>query len=150
MTPSTDDGISRVMQFIGRHYVQPFNRRYARTGTLFEGRFRSSLVQNNNYLLNCIRYIELNPVRAGITSDPGDYHWSSYRCHAFAQTEEIWSPHSDYLRLGSSPVDRAKAYQSIIGEVLTIETISKIRHCLNTGLVLGTEAFRDQVATLRQ
>ena len=150
MTPSTDNGISRVMQFVGRHYVQPFNRRYARTGTLFEGRFKSSLVQSDNYLLNCIRYIELNPVRAGLVSDPGDYHWSSYRCHAFGQTAQIWRPHDNYLNLGTNPAGRAKAYQHLMDEGLPVETINKIRHCLNTGLVLGTEVFRDQVARLRQ
>ena len=110
MTPSTDDSIPRVMQFTGRHYAQPYNRRYARTGSLFEGQFRSSLVQSDTYLLNCIRYIELNPVRAGMTTDPGDYHWSSYHCHAFGKTAQIWSPHPDYLSLGTTPAERENAY----------------------------------------
>ncbi len=149
MTPATDNGISRVMQYVGRHFVQPFNRRYARTGSLFDGRFKSSLVQSDNYLLNCIRYIELNPVRAGMATDPGDYHWSSYRCHAFGQSAQIWSPHSEYLRLGTSPIDRATSYRLIVGERLSVEAIHKIRHCLNTGIVLGNEAFREQVAALR-
>jgi len=102
------------------------------------------------HLLNCIRYIKLNPVRAGMTSDSGDYHWSSYCCHAFGHAAQIWSPHADYLRPGTNPSDRAQAYRHIIGEVLPTDTIHKIRYCLNTGLVLGSEAFRDQVATLRR
>ena len=88
-TPRAPDAISRCMQFIGRLYVRRFNCRYQRSGTLFEGRFRSSIVQNRTYLLACQRYIELNPVRAGMVSDPANYPWSSYRAHAFGQPAGI-------------------------------------------------------------
>jgi putative transposase len=77
LTPQTDAGISKLMQTLGRLYVRYFNHRYQRSGTLFEGRYRSSLVQQEEYLLACQRYIELNPVRAGLVHDPGDYRWSS-------------------------------------------------------------------------
>ena len=93
LTPATDEGTSRLMRFLGRQYVQAFHFIYSRTGTLFEGRFKSTLVQNRNYLLNCIQYMELNPVRAGMTSDPGDYQWSSDRSHAFGRPAKIWAPH---------------------------------------------------------
>ncbi len=149
LTPSTDQAISRVMQFIGRQYVRRFNYRYTRTGTLFEGRFRSSLVQGDRYLLTCVQYIELNPVRAGLVKDPGDYHWSSYRCHAFGKRVRFWSPHSLYKALGATRARQQANYRALVGNALTIEAIAKIRHCANKGLVLGTEIFRAQVETMR-
>jgi len=116
---------------------------------LFEGRFRSSLVQDDVYLLNCIRYIELNPTRAGMTTDPGDYCWSSYRCHAFGITAGMWTPHPEHLGLGEIGTERQKLYCEMMALSISAEVIQKIRHCLNTGLTLGTEAFRDQVKALR-
>ena len=83
VTPMQSESVSLLMQFLGRLYVRYFNYSYARSGTLFEGRFRSSLVQEEEYFLACLRYIELNPVRAGMVNDPGDYRWSSYRAHGF-------------------------------------------------------------------
>ena len=82
-TPSHDTSLSGLMQHLGRLYVRHFNYTYSRSGTLFEGRFKTCIVQENHYLLTCLRYIELNPVRAGMVKDPGDYRWSSYRSHAF-------------------------------------------------------------------
>ena len=149
VTPSSDDGVSRLMRHIGRHYVQPFNFKYARTGPLFEGRFKSTLVQNADYLLQCIRYIELNPVRAGMTKDPGNYIWSSYRAHAFGKGVRLWTPHEEYLLLGSTESERAAQYRLLVSRTLPAEVVQKIRHCVNTGLVLGTESFREQVSVLR-
>ena len=149
VTPSSFEGISRLMQFVGRQYVPYFNYRYSRTGTLFEGRFKSSVVQSTEYFLNCLQYIELNPVRAGMTRDPGDYHWSSYRAHAFGTPARMWNPHHAYMALGKSPSERQEVYRQLIGSNLSSEVIQKIRHCLNTGLVLGTETFRREVEGLR-
>jgi len=100
-------------------------------------------------LITCMQYIELNPVRAGLVKDPGDYKWSSYRCHALGRGASIWSPHVLYESLGNSPVERQKAYRNQMSRALGVEAISKIRHCVNTGLVLGTEAFRAEVEKLR-
>jgi putative transposase len=149
LTPTSDDGISRLMQYLGRLYVRRFNYRYTRTGTLFDGRYKSSMVQDDQYLLNCLQYMELNPVRAGIVKDPGDYTWSSYKSHAFGKNIGMWTPHPLYLGLGSTHKSRQNFYREIINEALTIEAIAKIRHCANTGLVLGTEKFRDQVESMR-
>ncbi|MBT5722442.1 MAG: transposase [Gammaproteobacteria bacterium] len=149
VTPSCDDGVSRLMRHIGRHYVQPFNFKYARTGPLFEGRFKSTLVQDTQYLLHCTRYIELNPIRAGMTTDPGDYLWSSYKSHAFGKQVQLWTPHEDYLPLGETTKDRTEQYRALVSQALSVEVIQKNRHCVNTGLVLGKESFRDQVKALR-
>ena len=149
LTPSCNSGVSKLMRHIGRHYVQPFNYKYARTGPLFEGRFKSTLVQETRYLLHCIRYIELNPVRAGLTIDPGDYIWSSYQSHAFGKRIRLWTPHMAYLSLGETGVDRREQYRALVSQSLSVEVVQKIRHCVNTGLVLGTEHFLAQVKALR-
>ncbi len=149
MTPMQNGAISKLMQILGRQYVRRFNYRYARSGALFDGRFKSSLVQDERYLLTCLKYIELNPVRAGIVTDPGHYKWSSYRSHGFGKAVNMWSPHPLYLNLGFTPKERQIAYRELVSTSIPTEVIAKIRHCTNTGLVLGTEKFREQVESLR-
>ena len=149
VTPQQPNGLSRMMQHLGRHYVRQFNTQYARSGTLFEGRFKSCLVQGERYLLSCLRYIELNPVRAGMVRDPGDYLWSSYRVHAFGSKARLHTAHSCYKSLGTNSQERQHAYRDLVSQALPNETLAKIRHCTNTGLVLGTQAFREQVEKLR-
>jgi putative transposase len=148
-TPAHVGNTSQLMQYLGRYYVRHFNYTYARSGTLFEGRFKTSIVQEDHYLLTCLRYIELNPVRAGLVKDPGDYHWSSYRAHAFGVNIGLWTPHSRYLDLAGTTTLRQKAWQELNQETLSIEIMAKVRHCAHTGLVLGTEKFREQVNKLR-
>jgi putative transposase len=148
MTPSCPTGISRTMQFLGRHYVRYFNYQYKRSGTLYEGRFKSSIVQNKRYLLACQRYIELNPVRAAMVDDPADYIWSSYRAHAMGCQVKMWQPHPEYLALGDTCASRMVAYRRLVGQELEIELITEIRNAANTGLVLGNEKFRKEVEQL--
>ena len=148
-TPYDHTSLSRLMQFLGRLYVRYFNFTYARSGPLFEGRFRTCIVQENRSLLTCLRYIELNPVRAGIVKDPGDYCWSSYRSHAFGVRAGLWSPHYLYLELAKKEKQRQQTWRNLINETLDIEVLAKVRHCANSGLVLGTESFREQVRHLR-
>ncbi len=148
-TPQHEDSISRLMQYLGRLYVRYFNRAYSRTGTLYEGRFRSNIVQADPYLLFCLRYIELNPVRAGMVTDPGDYRWSSYHAHAFGHETGLWTPHPSYIALGSDPATRQSEYRQLVSDAIDLEVVARIRHCANKGLVLGSEAFRGQIAKLR-
>jgi putative transposase len=148
-TPGEDESLSQLMQFLGRLYVRHFNHKYTRSGTLFEGRFKSCIVQEDRYLLTCLRYIELNPVRAGMVKDPGDYRWSSFRAHAFGVRAKLWSPHPLYLDLAGSEQQRQQAWLALIREVLDIEVMAKVRHCLNSGLELGNKAFREQVRQLQ-
>ena len=149
LTPGSDHGISRLFQYLGRLYVRYFNFAYARSGTLFEGRFKSSLVQQDRYFLSCLRYIELNPIRAGMVTDPGQYRWSSYRAHAHGLKVSMWTAHETYLALDRQAAQRQARYRALIKEGLDQEVISKIRHCVIAGLVLGNENFRLQVASLR-
>ena len=148
LTPQGEGAVSRCMQYLGRLYVRYFNHRHRRTGTLFEGRFKSSIVQSRRYLLACQRYIELNPVRAGMVGDPADYSWSSYRAHAFGRAAKLWRPHPEYLALGPNPPARTAAYRALVEQELSRQLISDIRDALNTGLVLGNERFREEVEQL--
>ena len=148
MTPTSRNAISRCIQYLGRYYVRYFNYRYKRTGTLFEGRFKSSVVQNQKYLMACQRYIELNPVRAGMVSDPADYTWSSYRAHAFGHAARMWRPHPEYLALGKNRQTRLSVYRKLFTRKLDEGVIADIRHALNTGLVLGNEKFQREVEQL--
>ena len=136
------------MQFLGRLYVRYFNLRYQRTGTLFEGRFKSNLVQSRGYLLACQRYIELNPVRAGMVVNPVDYTWSSYRSHALGQPARMWKPHGEYLALGKTRSARLLAYRKLFETEIDDQLTADIRSALRTGLVLGTDRFREEIEQL--
>ena len=148
LTPHNPDSISLCLQNLGRNYVRYFNHRHQRSGTLFEGRFRSSIVQTGRYLLACQRYIELNPVRAGMVNDPADYSWSSYRAHAFGRAAKMWQPHREYLALGHTEAARMSVYRRLIAQQLATELITDICDALNTGLVLGNDRFRQEVEAL--
>ena len=138
-TPETEESISRMMQFLGRHYVQYFNHQYRRTGTLWEGRYKSCLVQDDMYLLDCYRYIELNPVRATMVESPADYHWSSYLINAQGLESRLCTPHSIYLALGQSKSKQLAIYQAQFRvHIIDAQTISAIRKTTRTGMALGS------------
>jgi len=117
-TPATDDALSTAMQAIGRRYVRWFNRRHERTGTLFEGRFRSSLVEADRYLLACQRYIELNPVRAGMVGSVDAWPWSSHRHHVGLRVDPLVKPHPTVWALGNTPFERECAYRALFEEAV--------------------------------
>ena len=150
VTPETDVGVSRMMQTLGRHYVRYFNHTYQRTGTLWEGRFKSCVVDAEDYLLVCQRYIELNPVRAGMETDPGDYPWSSYRANGLGQPAKLWTPHRVYQELGNTLADRAAAYRALFTEQLDSTIINQIRQATNQGMALGNDRFKQEVERLTQ
>ncbi len=148
MTPTSADGISKLMQTTGRLYVRYFNTTYRRTGTLWEGRFRSCVVEENNYLLLCQRYIEMNPVRAGLVSSPVDYRWSSYRANGNGQDVKLWTPHPAYLELGATTEQRVSQYQKLFDECLEEDVLQEIRRSANKGLALGDDRFKEKIETL--
>ncbi|WP_177419307.1 transposase [endosymbiont of Lamellibrachia barhami] len=147
-TPHAEEGISKMMQALGRRYVRYFNREYRRSGTLWEGRFKSSLVQSENYLLQCQRYIELNPVRACMTNDPAEYHWSSYQSNALGKKIALWTPHEEYLRLGETGDERQRAYRALFSAHVDNELLNDIRSAVNKGLALGGERFKLEIEQL--
>ncbi len=148
VTPTNRDGLSEMMQALGRRYVQYFNYQYRRSGTLWEGRFKSSLVQSERYLLQCHRYIELNPVRADMVNDPSGYTWSSYRCNALGINSELCTHHDEYLKLGNSKVKRQLAYRALFKAHVDCTLLEQIRGSVNKGLALGNDRFKDEVETL--
>jgi REP-associated tyrosine transposase len=140
-TGSCQFSLSRAIQWVGRKYVASFNYLYERTGTLWEGRFRSCAVETNRYLLACHRYIELNPVRAEIVRAPGEFLWSSYRSLGLGVKDDLVSPHRIYLDLAAGAGARCKRYRDLFDQHLSAETVSEIRDSLNRGLALGSEDF---------
>ena len=150
VTPETDDGVSQMMQTLGRHYVRYFNYTYRRTGTLWEGRFKSCVVDAEDYLLICQRYIELNPVRAGMVTDPADYPWSSYRANGLGQAARLWAPHPIYSSLGANPSDRSAAYRALFAGQLDPGIVDRIRTATNQGMALGNDRFKEDVERLTQ
>lgn len=113
-TPESDDGIPQLMQSVGRRYVRNFNLRHGRTGTLWEGRYRSTLIQPDRYLFPCMVYMDLNPVRSGKVSEPGDYRWSSYAHYTGRQIDKLITPHPLYWQLGNTPFARDEAYVALV------------------------------------
>jgi putative transposase len=148
MTADSDDGVSELMKALGQRYVQCVNRTYRRTGTLFEGRFRSSLVEADAYLLACQRYVELNPVRAGMVEAPADYPWSSYRANALGAEDPVISPHALCAALGDSPERRQCAYRALFADLLSDDLLARIRESANGGFVLGNEKFQREIAAM--
>ena len=139
LTPTDGRGPSRLMQRVGRRYVRYFNRRYGRTGTLWEGRFRSSLVDSERYFLTCSRYIELNPVRAGIVSAPELFRWSSYRHNALGEDDRLITPHALYRALGERDEIRRAAYRALFRHAIPECELQSIRRAVRSGTVLRGE-----------
>jgi REP-associated tyrosine transposase len=140
VTGETEDAVSRMMKRVGESYVRYFNRAYERSGTLWEGRFRSSIVDSEHYLLTCYRYIESNPVRAGMVPSPGEYRWSSHRANAHGSDDDIVTPHDAYLAIGS-PDTRLQSYRRLFESAEDPDDLRDIRAALNGGFALGTPDF---------
>lgn len=136
-----------LMKALGQRYVQYYNRTYRRSGTLWEGRYRSCPTQAEDYLLACQRYIELNPVRAGMVAHPADYRWSSYRANAQGEDDGLVTAHDVYLRLGSAAHDRQAAYRELFRFELEPGLVDQIRLATNGNFALGNSRFADELAT---
>jgi putative transposase len=136
VTPEQDGGLSRFMQALGRRYVRRFNDRHHRTGTLWEGRFRSTVIADPRYLLACMRYIELNPVRAGLSAAPADYRWSSNAHHVGRRIDPLIKDHPLFWTLGNTPFERQSAYQQLFDVPIHEDDLSKLRQATNRGRAL--------------
>jgi putative transposase len=147
-TPQKEFAVSKMMQSLGRSDVRYFNYSYGRSGTLWEGRFKSCLIESESYLLEVYRYIELNPIRAGMVDQPSDYSWSSYQCNALGKVSALRTEHSLYLKLGNSDLERRKRYRSLFEVHLSGILITELRRATNSGLAFGGENFISQIETL--
>jgi putative transposase len=148
LTPKRAEAVPRLIISLGRRYVQYINHSYRRTGTLWDSRYKSSLIHADTYLLTCQRYIELNPVRAAMVDDPAHYRWTSYRANALGQASEILTPHGVYLDLGRDARQRQAAYRALFRSELDNEAISDIRLALNQSQPLGNARFINRIAKL--
>ena len=148
ITPNSEEGIGKVMQMIGRYYVQYFNHTYKRTGTLWEGRYKATLIDSDQYLFTCMRYIELNPVRAGMVSRPRDYPWSSYHYNALGKSDDAVTPHRLYRKLGATEKERLAAYRALFRQHISEQTLKTLRDATNKSWVIGSERFQKRIGKL--
>jgi len=145
MTPIAQGQVARVMQALGRRYVRYVNDRYRRTGTLWEGRYKSCLIDGDTYLLRCYRYIELNPLRANMIASPADYRWSSYATNALGKEDALIHPHPSYLALGATRAERCDNYCSLVADSLSTDDLDSIRLHLQRQHALGSDRFRSAI-----
>lgn len=146
-TPDVSGGLSRMMQAVSRTYVRRVNDRQGRTGTLWEGRFHSTLVDTDRYLLACQRYIELNPIRAGLVTRPGDYRWSSYRANAQGRVNALLVPHPAFELIATDVDERRRCYAEFIEQGIPTQDLSSIRKAVHSqrrmeATLMGSEPFR--------
>jgi len=141
LTPSRVDSVALMMKHLGQRYVQYINRTYRRSGALWEGRFKSCLAQNEDYVLACYRYIELNPLRADMVVHPGEYKWSSYRANAFGEDNELLVRHEQFLQLGSCDDERRRNYRALFAAQMDSALVYKIVTATNGNYALGDSRF---------
>jgi putative transposase len=145
MTPQSHESISKTIQYVGRHYVRYINAVYEKSGTLWEGRHKGCIIDSDRYLLICMRYIELNPVRALMVNKPIDYMWSSFAANATGKVNQVVTSHDLYKALGDQPETRHAAYRELFRHTLDSESVHAIRATVQTGTPLGNDRFREQV-----
>jgi len=150
LTPSDEAGCSLLMQQLGQRYVQYFNRKHKRTGTLWEGRFRSCLVESREYVLNCYRYIEMNPVRAEMVARPGEYRWSSFSGNTGSADNKSLRPHCEYVALAEDAERRHAAYALLFDAGEDAAFVTAIRAATNGGYALIGEAMKLGLTTNRR
>ena len=146
VTPREAMAVPRMMQSLGRRYVRYVNDGRGRTGTLWEGRYHASLVGSEEYLFNCYRYIELNPVRAGLVDDPSGYPWSSFAHNALGRRDRLIVEHSEYVELHDDPLKRAESYRQLFDEQLSPEVLRQIRDSLANCDPYGSDAFQEELS----
>ncbi len=141
LTPSTADGLPKMMQAVGRSYVRQFNLRHGRTGTLWEGRYKSSLIQTERYLLACMVYMDLNPVRAGLVAQPADYPWSSHHHYIGQRSDRLVTPHALVWSMGNTPFAREAAYKELVQAGISSSQQQALTQATLQGWALGEAGF---------
>lgn len=145
-TPETPEGLSRMMQSLGRRYVAAFNQRHGRSGTLWEGRFRAAPLEAERHLLACMRYIELNPQRAGWVMEPGSYAWSSGPQHLGHRRDPLITEHPLFWALGNTPFEREAAWRSWLEQGVGPEELRALGDSALKGWPLGSAGFLQVLA----
>ena len=142
VTPTDEAGLGKMMQWVGRYYVPYFNHKYQRTGTLWQGRFRATVIDSERYFMTCSRYIELNPVRAELVSDPAAYSWSSCAHHTGRNSDPYITDHPLFWSLGNTPFEREAAYKALIEQALTVDDMQSLQDATYKGWALGSDQFK--------
>lgn len=142
VTPADETGLGQMMQLLGRYYVPYFNQKYERSGTLWQGRYKTSPIDPENYLLVCSRYIETRPVAAGLAAAPLEYVWSSYCHHAGVRADPVITDHALYWALGNTPFDREAAYLRLSEQPLGVEEVKTLEQAVLKGWPLGSEPYK--------
>ena len=145
ITPTTEQALSKTMQSLGRHYVRHFNDTYRHSGTLWEGRYKATLIDSEAYLLTCMRYIELNPVRARMVNMPEGYPWSSFCFNALGVENPLLSAHLEYVRLGADAMTRQTNYLALFNKDISERSLDEIREATNKAWVLGDDGFKARI-----
>jgi putative transposase len=148
LTPQSDDSLARLLQTLGRRFGAAYNRRHRRSGTLWEGRFRSTVVEAATWLLDCIRYVETTPVSQMLDADVLGYEWSSAAHHAGRRVDPLISEHSAYWRLGNTPFEREARYRALLSEALPLDVSRRIADACVKGWALGSGDFLRQLEQL--
>ncbi|HZW12963.1 MAG TPA: transposase [Noviherbaspirillum sp.] len=142
VSPQDQTGLGKMMQWIGRHYVPYFNSKYQRTGTLWQGRYRATIIEADRYFLPCSCYIEQNPARAGLVATPADYPWSSYSHHVGTKPDPVITDHPMYWALGNTPFDREAAYLRLMEQRPSTEEVNAMIEATLKGWPLGSDKFK--------
>lgn len=145
LTADESGAVGRMMQSLGRRFVRYFNDRYQRTGSLWEGRYRATVISTDEYLFTCYRYIEQNPVRAGMVSHPDEYQWSSYAANALGSEDSLVTEHERFVALGTSPSERRQAYRALFRDPIDPKTLTGIRDATNHAWALGSDRFQVRI-----
>jgi putative transposase len=145
-TPSDTDGLGRMMQWLGRHYVPYFNRKYHRSGTLWQGRYKATVIESQTYFLTCCSFIELSPVQAGLALEPADYAWTSYLHHIGARHDALITDHSLYWGMGNTPFQREAAHKQMLEQGVSQKDGEALLHAVEKGWLLGSPAFKAEMA----
>lgn len=146
ITPETDASLGSLMKHLGQRYVQYVNRKYHRSGTLWEGRFRSGIIQEGRYLIACYRYIESNPVRSGLRQRPDEYPWSSFSTNALGNKQQLITPHPSYVALAHDDASRAAAYRRLFKHALEPNVIQEIQSATSGNYAFGNNRFKKEIA----
>ena len=142
VSPADATGLGHMMQWLGRHYVPYFNRKYQRSGTLWQGRYKASVVDVEHYLMQCSRYIESSPVRANLAPTALDYPWSSHAHHGGMRQDPLVTDHALYWSLGNTPFEREAVYGALVRQALAGDEIERIEQAVLKGWPLGSERYK--------
>jgi len=150
LTPSDEQGLSKFMQWIGRYYVPYFNRKYQRSGSLWQGRYKATVLEAERHFLQCSLYVEGSPLRSGLVTDASEYPWSSYQHHIGQRTDPLISDHPIFWALGNTPFQREANYKEMMSQSLSVADMAQLDNAVQKGWLLGSASFQKEISKLTE